>query len=265
MISNTIKKIFTVFGLEIRRKQLQKKQLITPQRTSMQASLQHIKSLGFNPQTIIDVGAAHGTDALFNVFPDSKHILIEPLKEFKERLTALNKEYSIIYIPKAVGAQKGELKINVHPDLYGTSLLQETDGNLYDGIARTIEVTTLDDIYKENALVAPIILKVDVQGYEIQVLEGGSLVMQQAEVVVLESSLFKFMKEGVDFYEIIHYMKQKGFVVYDMVEGHNRPLDDALAQVDLVFVKEKGQLRNNHNWATPQQRRELQERVKHYN
>jgi hypothetical protein len=43
-------------------------------------------------------------------------------------------------------------------------------------------------------------------------------------------------------------MKKKGFVVYDIVGGINRPKDMALGQKDLVFVKESGSIRNSHAW-----------------
>jgi hypothetical protein len=52
-------------------------------------------------------------------------------------------------------------------------------------------------------------------------------------------------------------MKERGFVTYDLVEGHNRPLDNALAQKDVFFVKENGLFRESHNWATREQRRAL--------
>jgi hypothetical protein len=41
-------------------------------------------------------------------------------------------------------------------------------------------------------------------------------------------------------------MKDRGFVAYDLFGAHTRPLDGALAQVDIVFVKERGRFRQSH-------------------
>jgi hypothetical protein len=60
--------------------------------------------------------------------------------------------------------------------------------------------------------------------------------------------------DGPQLYEIVQWMKDHGFVAYDLFGGQNRPLDGALAQMDLVFVKEKGFLRKYHHYATREQR-----------
>ena len=51
------------------------------------------------------------------------------------------------------------------------------------------------------------------------------------------------MKGAPEFFEVIKFMKDKGFVVYDILNGFYRPLDKALGQVDIVFVKEDGKFR----------------------
>jgi hypothetical protein len=38
--------------------------------------------------------------------------------------------------------------------------------------------------------------------------------------------------------DVVEFMKERGFVAYDFVGGHERPLDRALAQLDVVFVSE---------------------------
>jgi hypothetical protein len=50
------------------------------------------------------------------------------------------------------------------------------------------------------------------------------------------------------------FMKERGFVLYDMLGYSYRLLDGAMSQVDLVFVKENGMFRKNHSYATREQR-----------
>ena len=85
------------------------------------------------------------------------------------------------------------------------------------------------------------------QGYELEVLEGAKDFINSIDVIILEVSLFKFFPNNPELYEVIDYMKKKGFVVFDIVGGINRPLDRSLAQKDIVFVREKSLLRISHS------------------
>jgi hypothetical protein len=107
----------------------------------------------------------------------------------------------------------------------------------------------LDDILKEKGLDPPDLIKIDVQGAELDVLVGAPQALGAAEAVVLEVSMYKFMQGAPEFYDIVCFMKRHGFVAYDIIPGWNRPLDGALGQTDIVFVKEKGRFRQNHSFA----------------
>ena len=96
------------------------------------------------------------------------------------------------------------------------------------------------------------------QGAENIVLDGASDILADTEVVILEIQLFRFFIGGYDFYDIVTYMKRKGFCVCDIFGLVYRPLDEALASVDMVFVKEDGQFRKTHHWATPSQRQQFE-------
>jgi len=102
----------------------------------------------------------------------------------------------------------------------------------------------------------PYLIKIDVQGAELDVLAGGQTTLSQAEFVLLEVSLFQFFQQGPIFCDVVGYMKSKGFVPYDILGLQYRPLDRALSQIDISFVKETGLLRQFHHYATPGQRRE---------
>ena len=152
------------------------------------------------------------------------------------------------------------MNINLHDDLYGSSLLKESDGIKADGIQKKINIIKLDDILSEiisgkNG----VLLKIDVQGAEIDVLEGSLNILDFIDVIILEVSLFKFHHHAPEFYDIIIYMKDKGYVVFDLFGGLNRPIDQALAQKDIMFVKEKGIFRTTHNFATGDQRKLIKE------
>lgn len=213
-----------------------------------------LKQNGFVPTSIIDVGVAKGTPELYSTFPDSKYLLIEPLVEFESYLKEILLNLEGSYVLSAADSFDGEATINVHSShLSGSSLKEETMGEYADGQKRNINVYKIDTLLKTNKLEGPILLKVDVQGAELEVLEGSKNSLSLIEVIVLEVSMFKFMKNSPEFYDVIHYMKNIGFVAYDIIFGWNRPLDNALGQVDIVFVKENSFLRKSHAFSTQEQ------------
>ncbi len=226
-------------------------------RTSMRDALEHIASLGFVPGTVLDVGVANGTDDLYQAFPGSRHFLIEPLEEFRPNLEKICGKYNAEYVIAAASNACGKVKINVHPDLYGTSLLKEEEGAMIDGVEREVPTITIDELSNDEAFQAPYVIKIDAQGGEIQVLDGATEALNKTELVILEVSLHGFFIGGPQFTDVINYMKKRGFVVYDIFDGRNRPLGDALAQVDIAFVKEDGPFRHDKAFCTPSQRASL--------
>ncbi len=68
------------------------------------------------------------------------------------------------------------------------------------------------------------------------------------EVFILEVSLFKFLKDMPIFHEVISFMADKDYFVYDFPGFLRRSYDGALGQVDICFVKEGGLLRNYNRW-----------------
>jgi hypothetical protein len=90
------------------------------------------------------------------------------------------------------------------------------------------------------------LLKISAQGAELDVLEGGRHLLETCEVAVVETSLFRFRPRFPDFYDVVAFMKDRGYVVYDIVAGRNRPYDGALAHRYLIFARENGRFRAKH-------------------
>jgi FkbM family methyltransferase len=248
-IKNAIRKLFNMVGYEIQ--PVNKESRL---RRDIGESYAHLKDLGFQPGTVIDVGVASGTEELYQAFPDSNFLLIEALEVFEPDLIAILDRYQGSYVLAAAGPQAGEVTFNMHEDhLAGSSLYKESMGADADGREVTIPMVKVDDIIREKQLVGPYLIKIDTQGAELDVLEGAQEVLAETEAVALEVSLFAFMKGAPQFFEVVDYMKQRGFVVYDIVTGWNRPLDGALGQVDVVFVKEAGRFRTTHDYSTIEQ------------
>lgn len=226
-------------------------------RMSVTGALTVIRDAGFSPATVLDVGAAHGGWSVecHSVFPGARYVLFEPLEEYyggehsqRDRLP------DPVEVHAAAAAAPGKLTINVHHDLVGSSLLHEREGAAVDGTPREVPVVTVDDVVAEHGAPGPYLLKADVQGAELEVLAGAQRVLAETEVVILEVSLFGFFVDGPQFTDVVGHMDSMGFAPYDLYGALYRPLDGALAQVDVVFARRDGVLRSRHEYATAEQR-----------
>jgi FkbM family methyltransferase len=202
---------------------------------------------------VIDVGVGSGTWDLYEQFPASKHLLVEPLEECRSVLDDIAGKYNAQYVLAAAGREPGTTEIRVHRVPACSSTIGPREGEDGEAVPRVVPVVRLDDICGERGLPGSYLIKVDVEGAELNVLDGSGAILDDTEVVLLEVSLFRFWPDAPLFHDVVAYMKARGFVVYDLYGGHLRPIDGALAQVDVAFVKDQGPFRRLHSYASADQ------------
>src|SRR5262249_43562444 len=129
-------------------------------------------------------------------------------------------------------------------DLTGSSTLRQAEGPVLDGVSRLVRCVRLASILPMT-LARPCLLKVDTQGSELDVLEGLGERLADVDVLLIEASLMAFRRGAPELADIVRYLHERSFSVYDILEGHVRSLDRALAQVDLVFVRQHSVLRRD--------------------
>ncbi len=205
-------------------------------RASMYGALLHAKGKGFLPKTVIDVGAGLGTFELYGAFPDAQHLLIEPIQENEIYLKKIcqildNAEYIIAAATKET--EVVPLQVSTSNYIY-SSITENREVNPACMELRQIQAITLDRLYKDRNLSGPFLIKIDVDGKELDVLYGAREILKNTEIVVMEIAIFNQ-------FPLINFMKEAGFIIYDIVDIGYTPNQD-LWQFDLFFVKEKGQL-----------------------
>ena len=267
-MKHLIRRVLWKLGVDIQRVNKATPTELGVQRNSLQGLLGQVKRMGCTPGTVIDVGAAFGTftKECHKIFPDVHYVLVEPIEEY---LPVLSKVVNAIphakNVTAVVAGEDGRTFLNVHHDLVGSSLYREVEeGTDIDGVLREVRAITLDRLVGEGSAPPPFLVKIDVQGAELDVLGGGEKTLAGTEYVLLEVSLFHFFRQGPAFCDVVAYMKSKGFVPYDIYGLQYRPLDGALSQIDIAFVKEDGQFRKSHQYATPEQRAEQNREFRSY-
>ncbi len=205
----------------------------------MRFGLADLAKRGFIPETIIDVGAFRGewSQMAKAIWPASKFVMVEPNTANQSRLGDIAKSIDARLFCDLLGAEDGEtVTFNVMGS--GSSIMNERSA-----VPRTIEtrhLRTLDSLLEEVR--SPGLLKIDAQGYELQIIRGARRVLPSFEVVLLEVAVIEINEGAPLLHDVVAFMKSLGFVAYDILELHRRPLDGALNQMDIVFVREQSDL-----------------------
>ena len=240
----SIRKVLRVFGLEIHGTHDYSGHAFhhTFQRL---AALRH---LGFYPTTVCDVGASDGqwTRRCLEVFPDARYFCVDPLDENQPCLAQLSAEYpNVSYWQGCLGSRTGKAILNVDRD--GSSILPGHWGNPY-GVQREVTVETLDNLILRGVCPQPDLIKLDVQGYELEVLRGAARALGKTQAIIVEVSFFPFQSGMPVFHEVVEELADSGFVVCDVLSLSLRPLDGAAGQADLLFLQATHPLRADNKW-----------------
>jgi len=144
--------------------------------------------------TIIDVGAKTKTPSLINNYPDSVHYLIEPVIEFCEKIPENYKGINYEIINKAALDKSGIVSLGGRSN-HGNDITHSsvTTVDKQNSEIRQIEAITIDELVEERSInPRTSILKVDVDGNDIEVLQGSKKTLKDIAVLIVEVPVYDF-------------------------------------------------------------------------
>ena len=195
--------------------------------------------------TLIDVGANQGQFALAwkKFYPGSRIFSFEPVPETFEKLKENTQPFSNINtLNMALGSKAGKLSIYKNGHSHASSFLKVSQFQkehipaTVDEKPEEVSVATLDAVSPELGQLGCSVLKLDVQGFEREVLLGAANVLKQIDYLIIEMS-FRPMYEGeVLFEKMDDFLKDCGFRIVAPL-GFLQTNDLQIPQIDFLYQR----------------------------
>ncbi|MGJ0392232.1 MAG: FkbM family methyltransferase [Methylocystis sp.] len=217
---------------------------------AIEETLRALKRRGYAPKVIADGGANVGSFSLLadEIFgPNVKIHMFDPQPACAPALEALAAKRGFLYHAAAMSAKSDE---NVH---FVVDPVAVTTGAYVEEFATPSSVSVptiaLDDVFTnwlrkdDRAL-----LKLDLQGWELEALKGGRGSLRNIEVVLIEVAFYAKSHEPT-IAQLVQFFDDAGFELYDIASIYPRPRDNRPRHGDFVFVRSSSALCEDKAWA----------------
>ena len=211
--------------------------------TNLDIIITSLKNKKFNPDYIVDVGCFRGvwTNKLLKFFPNSQYILFDADDKnikYLDKLKSNNK--NIDYKIKLLSDDEKDYDFFSMES--GSSIFEEQTN--YSREIQNIKSSLLyNELPNELKTTKSNLIKLDVQGAELKIIAGLKELINNFEVIILEVSLHKYNKDSPLFYDVITYMQNKKYILYDIYDLKRLgDRDSYLLQFDCVFLREDSSL-----------------------
>lgn len=212
-------------------------------------ALERVKHAGFSPQHVFDVGAYKGEFATLclDLWPDTSVTCFEVLPKPSGEIRQLVGRHRNLRLISCLLGARCQDKVEFHLEETASSVLVENA--VPQKHKASFPMRTVDDVVsRELGRQPPDFLKMDVQGYELEVLKGAVNSLKNMSLVLAEVNLLDLHKNVPLLADLVGWMSERGWVAYDICGLTRRPLDHALWQADMIFVPSDSPLRADKHW-----------------
>lgn len=213
-------------------------------RKGVAPAIEHIAALSrYDFKTVVDVGANRGQFAIMarRLFPAAQIYSFEPQSGpaaiFRELLSG---DAGIHLFNTAIGATSGQVKMYVTNRDDSSSLLkpgasQDEIFGVQTSRVDEVSIRRLSECLPAGRLARPALLKIDVQGAELSVLEGSADMIDGFDAIYVECSYLQLYEDQPLYADIARWADQHGFRLAGVYNQHiNR--EKGPVQADFLFL-----------------------------
>lgn len=217
------------------------------------ATMKQMQRLGFAPKVALDIGAYVGewSRDFRRVFPGCSIGMFEPQPDKKQILESVAGSLgSARVFPVLLGGQKPErvlFELGETGSSYKTSPPSSSPSRPGSS-AVPMDTVPLDQVLAGTPYSRADVIKIDVQGAEADVIEGGRSTLSGAEVVFIEVSLVRQYRGGQLAHEVIRTLADMDLLPYDITYIRRNTPSGACNEVDFVFVRSTSPLFGIHHY-----------------
>lgn len=201
------------------------------------------RTRGIDPKTVFDVGVGNGTPWLYEAFPKAKFALFEALPSFPREFAELPAE-RFDYHQVALGEKAGTAHIRIpRGSPTGASLkersseyeaLRAASGEAVEDDYADVELRTLDSF---TGYEPPYVIKLDVEGAEVDVLKGATATLRDVQMAMAEISVTPRHEGEATIAELMLFMEQHGFRLFDIPSASQMGVGGELVFLDLAWIR----------------------------
>jgi len=200
----------------------------------------------YHPKTVFDVGANTGQTVIKwnKFFPKAEYYCFEPVSatmEILKKNTA--KFHNIHYYQCALGTEKKQAEIVLCKDSSLNSFV-ETVKEIGER-TETVQINTLDEVCRLESIRYIDVLKIDTEGFDIEVLKGATSMLNRNRIsfIQVEAGMNPHNKLHIPLQEFVDYLTPYGYVLFGIYEQHLEWTGEKrLSFSNPVFISEKHSL-----------------------
>jgi FkbM family methyltransferase len=205
----------------------------------------------YNIDLLFDIGANKGQYAtgIMDAGYKNKIVSFEPLSSVHSIIDKQSKNYANWTVaPRcAIGSKNEEIEINISANSVSSTLLNMLDSHI-EGAPESkiigkekVKVYPLDEIAEQYIADSKnIFLKIDVQGFEQEVLKGAEKTIRKAKGIEMEISLIPlYENQNWLLPEVLEFMKTNGFTLTSIVPAFTDNVTGKVLQCNGIFFRDK--------------------------
>ena len=206
-------------------------------------SVEHKAALkGITPQIVLDVGANRGQFSSFAryLWPDADIFGFEPIPHEAKKYRTVMGDGAKLH-ECALGSRQTKMQLHLASRADSSSLLplgevQKSFFNMDEIGKINVPVVRLDEILSIGNIQAPTLLKIDVQGFELEVLRGAEKLFSEIDWIYVEASFVELYEGQPMFEEISSFVAELGYSFRGQFNVIFTPNGEKI-QADCLFAK----------------------------